>query len=127
MLPLIDRLSGSANCASSTDNYPDESIVYTLDPWDRAGGRPFYWSSKGDCNRDVSETLTYRLHMNLSVVHEVKIHPFKAYFQMGSPIYSVNKVRFRFGYRYSSSSLDLNSSLLDGSMSTNRSPCEDYI
>jgi len=67
------------------------------------------------------------LHMNLSVVHEVKIHPFKAYFQMGSPIYSANKVRFRFGYCYSSSSPGFNSSLLDGSMSTDRSPCEDYV
>jgi len=112
-------------CASSTDNYPDESIIYTLDPKDIEGGRPSYWSSKGESSRDVPETLTYRLLKNLSVVHEVKIRPFQAYFQRGTPIYSANKVRFRFGY--SSSSPGIKSSVLDGSMPSDRSPCEDYV
>lgn len=91
----------------------------------KTDGRPSYWSSKGESSRDVSETLTYRLHTNLSVVHEVKIRPFQAYFQRGAPIYSANAVRFRFGY--SSSSPAINSSILDLSMSSVRAPCEDYV
>lgn len=112
-------------CASSTDNDPDESIIYTLDPRDREDGRPSYWSSKGESSRDASETLTYRLLKDLSVVHEVKLRPFQAYFQRGTPIYSAKAVRFRFGY--SSSSPGINNSVLDGSMSSDRSPCEDYV
>jgi len=112
-------------CASSTDNDPDESIIYTLNPRDREEGRPSYWSSKGESSRDASETLTYRLLKNLSVVHEVKLRPFQAYFQRGTPIYSANAVRFRFGY--SCPSPGIKSSVLDGSMLSDRSPCEDYV
>lgn len=124
-LPMEKSCIREPICASSTDNYPDESIIYTLDPWDKKDGRPSYWSSKGESSSEVSETLTYRLHTNLSVVHEVKIHPFQAYFQRGAPIYSAKAVRFRFGY--SSSSPAINSSILDLSMSSERDPCEDYI
>jgi len=112
-------------CASSTDNYPRESVIFTLDPRIKKNGRPSYWSSKGESSRDVSETLTYRLHKKLSVVHEVKIRPFQAYFQRGTPIYSANAVRFRFGY--SISSPGIKSSVMDGSMSSDISPCEDYV
>ncbi|GLJ35997.1 hypothetical protein SUGI_0722010 [Cryptomeria japonica] len=84
---------------SSTDNYPDESVINTLDPRHiKDNGMPCYWSSKGESNVEVPETLTYALHTKLCVVHEVKIRPFKAYFQRGYPIYSSNAVRFRFGY-----------------------------
>jgi len=112
-------------CASSTDHYPRESIIFTLDPRDIKHGRPSYWSSKGESSRDVSETLTYRLHKKLSVVHEVKIRPFQAYFERETPIYSANAVRFRFGY--SSSSPGIKSSVLDGFMLSDRSPSEDYV
>ena len=124
-------------CASNIDNYLDGSIIYTLDPKDIEDGRPSYWSSKGESSRDVSETLTYRLHKKLSVVHEVKMRmtiygvhevttrPFQTNLQRGIPIYSTNAVRFRFGY--SSSSPGIKSFVLYGYVPSDRSPCKDYV
>ncbi|OAY72622.1 F-box protein [Ananas comosus] len=39
----------------------------------------------------------YKLEYDLCVVDEIKIQPFKAYFQSGWPIYSAKFVRFRMG------------------------------
>lgn len=66
-----------AICASSTDNYPDESIENTLEPSEIADGRPSYWSSGGQRDASVPESLTYRLVANLCIVSEIKIRPFK--------------------------------------------------
>ncbi|XP_042511170.1 F-box protein At4g00755-like [Macadamia integrifolia] len=84
--------------ASSTDNYPEESIDNTLEPSDRVERRPSYWSSKGENNPAVPETLTYKLVSRLCVITEISIQPFKAFFQFGYPIYSAKAVRFRIGY-----------------------------
>ncbi|GLT65326.1 hypothetical protein SLA2020_377640 [Shorea laevis] len=84
--------------ASSTDNYPDESIENTLEELDRVGWRPSYWSSKGQSKPEVPETLTYKLVADLCVVTEIRIKPFRAYFQLGSPIYSAKSVLFRMGH-----------------------------
>ncbi|KAJ4727022.1 F-box protein [Melia azedarach] len=85
-------------CASSTDNYPEESIHNTLEPRDRVARRASYWSSKGQSNPAVPETLLYKLAGDLCVINEVSIQPFQAYFQWGLPIYSAKTVRFRMGY-----------------------------
>lgn len=84
--------------ASSTDNYPDESIENTLIEADRVNMQPSYWSSRGECDPGTPETLLYRLCSRLCVVAEIKIQPFEAYFQYGSPIYSAKAVRFRMGH-----------------------------
>ncbi|CAA6673631.1 unnamed protein product [Spirodela intermedia] len=84
--------------ASSTDNYPDESIDNTLEPSDRMDAIPSYWSSGGSRDPDAPETLTYKLSSRLCVVHEIKLRPFQAYFQPGDPIYSAKAVRFRMGH-----------------------------
>lgn len=86
--------------ASSTDDFPRESIAQTLVPRSMYadGETASYWSSEGQSRQDVPETLTYALVSDLCVVHEVKIRPFLAYFQEGNPIYSAESVRFRFGY-----------------------------
>ncbi|KAI0520516.1 hypothetical protein KFK09_007992 [Dendrobium nobile] len=85
-------------CASSTDNIPDEGIENTLEPRDRVDMRPSYWSSGGQKNPEVPETLTYSLLSKLCVISEIKIQPFEAYFQYDNPIYSAKFVRFRMGY-----------------------------
>ncbi|KAJ6843186.1 F-box protein-like [Iris pallida] len=85
-------------CASSTDNYPVESIENTLIESDRVDMRPSYWSSKGERDPVVPETLTYRLDSKLCIINEIKVKPFEAYFQPGSPIYSAKAVRFRMGH-----------------------------
>ncbi|WOL10588.1 F-box protein [Canna indica] len=84
--------------ASSTDNYPDESIDNTLEPSEIADRRPSYWSSGGQRDPRVPESLTYRLVSNLCIVDEIKIKPFRAFFQYGNPIYSAKSVRFQMGY-----------------------------
>ncbi|KAK4740698.1 hypothetical protein SAY87_024286 [Trapa incisa] len=84
--------------ASSTDNYPEESIQNTLEPRDRIVDRASYWSSKGQSDPGVPETLLYRLISKLCVITEIHVHPFQAYFQFGFPIYSAKAVRFRAGH-----------------------------
>lgn len=47
--------------ASSTDNFPEESIINTLESRDRVDFRPYYWSSRGEADPDVPESLMYKL------------------------------------------------------------------
>ncbi|XP_062213126.1 F-box protein At4g00755-like [Phragmites australis] len=84
--------------ASSTDNFPEETIENTLEPIDRVEMRPSYWSSGGQSDPTIPECLIYRLHSDLCLIQEIKIQPFKAFFQYGDPIYSAQQVRFRMGY-----------------------------
>lgn len=84
--------------ASSTDNYPEESVRNTLEPRDRVERRASYWSSKGESDPKVSESLVYKLNAKLCIVTEIHIQPFQAYFQFGYPIYSAKSVRFRMGH-----------------------------
>ncbi|KAJ0038806.1 hypothetical protein Pint_23089 [Pistacia integerrima] len=62
--------------ASSTDNYPEESIHNTLEPRDRVARRASYWSSKGHSNPVVLETLIYKLARDLCVISEINMQPF---------------------------------------------------
>ena len=77
--PLRDCIS-EAISASSTDNYPAETIDNTLLP---AGivSRRAYWSSKGKSNPAVPETLTYKLVSEFCVITEIYIRPFKGIYQ----------------------------------------------
>ncbi|KAF7814607.1 F-box protein [Senna tora] len=84
--------------ASSTDNFPEESIDNTLEPRDMIGERASYWSSKGQNNPDVPETLTYKLVSQICVITEISVQPFEAFFQPGLPIYSAKSVRIKMGY-----------------------------
>ncbi|XP_002961963.2 F-box protein At4g00755 [Selaginella moellendorffii] len=86
--------------ASSTDN-PNEEVIQTLYPHPKrlSSGSPSYWSSTGQKLETVPEFLTYRMVTPLCVVEEIKLRPFEAFFQYGSPIYSPKFVRFYFGYQ----------------------------
>lgn len=84
--------------ASSTDNYPEESILNTLEPRDRIENGASYWSSQGQKDPSVHETLIYSLVGDLCVINEINVQPFQAFFQPGSPIYSAKSVRFRMGH-----------------------------
>lgn len=84
--------------ASSTDHYPEESIQNTLVPGDRVGQRASYWSSKGESDPTVPETLTYTLSSKICVITEIHINPFQAFFQFGFPLYSAKAVRFLMGH-----------------------------
>ncbi|PHT93476.1 hypothetical protein T459_01358 [Capsicum annuum] len=88
---------GSAVSASSTDNYPEESIVNTLTPGNRYQNMPSYWSSIGHSDSNAMETLIYKLKADLCVITEINIQPFE-----GKPICSAKSVRFRLGHLKSS-------------------------
>ncbi|KAF8379427.1 hypothetical protein HHK36_028862 [Tetracentron sinense] len=109
---MIKDCSLNAISASSTDNYPEESIQNTLVPGDRDEERPSYWSSEGKSDPSVPETLTYKLITNLWVITEISVQPFQAYFQVGVPIYSAKAVRFRMGHLRSP--MEIGSDFLDG-------------
>ena len=68
--PVGDCIS-EAISASSTD-HPEESIDNTL-----ISLRDSYWSSIGQSNPAVPETLIYKLVSELCVITEINIHPFK--------------------------------------------------
>ncbi|KAM7273097.1 hypothetical protein ACFE04_027761 [Oxalis oulophora] len=92
--------------ASSTDNYPEETIENTLEPRHVVDSRPSYWSSEGASNPAASETLIYKLMSSMCLVTEIHVKPFQAYFQYGFPIYSSRAVRFRMGQLKIPSELD---------------------
>ncbi|KAL2460730.1 F-box domain-containing protein [Abeliophyllum distichum] len=94
--------------ASSTDNYPDESVVNTLNPKDRFIRRASYWSSTGQNDPDVPETLIYKLRDGIWLVTEIDIQPFEAFFQPGKPIYSAKYVRFRISHPKSPREIESN-------------------
>ncbi|KAL2485377.1 F-box protein [Abeliophyllum distichum] len=94
--------------ASSTHNYPDESVVNTLNPKDRFFGRASYWSSTGQNDPDVPETLIYKLRDGIWLVTEIDIQPFEAFFQPGKPIYSAKYVRFRISHTKSPREIESN-------------------
>jgi hypothetical protein len=62
--------------ASSTDNFPYETIVHTLDEHDVVNFRPSYWSSCGADDPEEPESLTYRLNSDICIVDEIKVLPF---------------------------------------------------
>ncbi|CAM8971051.1 unnamed protein product [Rhodiola kirilowii] len=84
--------------ASSTDNFPEESVKNTLEPNDKNEQRASYWSSKGEADPTIPETLIYELQAKLCVVTEIHVQPLQAFFQSGAPIYSAKSVRFRLGH-----------------------------
>ncbi|KAK3008623.1 hypothetical protein RJ639_013810 [Escallonia herrerae] len=94
--------------ASSTDNYPEESIQNTLEPSDRIEHRASYWSSEGESDPAVAETLVFKLIANLFVIIEIHVQPFQAYFQFGFPIYSEKAVRFRMGHYKNPTNVEAN-------------------
>lgn len=107
--PMLDKnCIREAVSASSTDNYPEESIVQTLYPRPRYSDEqtPSYWSSTGQSDVNCPETLTYHLVSPLCVVHGVCIRPFQAFFQPEQPIYSAMHVRIRLGYAIKSARTD---------------------
>ncbi|KAI3960561.1 hypothetical protein MKW92_042245 [Papaver armeniacum] len=83
--------------ASSTDHYPEEMIHLTLEPTDRVYGRPSYWSSLGESNPEVPETLTYKLVSKLCFITEINIQPFQVFYD-DFPICSAKAFRFRVGH-----------------------------
>jgi len=75
--PVRKNCISKAISASSTDNYPEESILHTLEPGDRTEYRASYWSSKGENDPSVPETLVYKLVSEMCLVTEIHVQPFQ--------------------------------------------------
>ena len=86
---LPEDCISKAISASSTDNYPEESIENTLQPADIFPHRPLYWSSKGQENPAVPETLIYKLKSEFCVITEIKIRPFEGMRQHFCKLYAL--------------------------------------
>ncbi|KAJ3690360.1 hypothetical protein LUZ61_019524 [Rhynchospora tenuis] len=84
--------------ASSTDRFPDERIENTLEPREEVNWRPSYWSSAGEVDPAVPESLMYQLNYDLTFVDEIMIQPFREFFQNVDRIYSSKYVRFKLGH-----------------------------
>ncbi|XP_074271248.1 F-box protein At4g00755-like [Silene latifolia] len=95
----IGEILSYAVSASSTDNYPDESAYNTLEPGDETSHGASYWSSSGQSNPEVPETLTYKLTSNFCLITEINVQPFQDFLLPDCPIYSAKAVRFRLGYK----------------------------
>ncbi|KAI3432093.1 F-box domain-containing protein [Psidium guajava] len=65
--------------ATSTDNNPEESIQNTMEPRDRIQHRASYWSSKGESDPKVSESLVYKLNAKLCIITKIRIQPFQGH------------------------------------------------
>lgn len=64
--------------ASTTDNYPAESVVNILLPDDKyPWGGTSYWSSKGQNDPNVPESILYKLDGGICIVTEIDIRPFE--------------------------------------------------
>ncbi|GFP93047.1 F-box protein at4g00755 [Phtheirospermum japonicum] len=96
-VPMKDCLQKAVS-ASSTDRMPDESVESTVGSMGRLTGRASYWSSKGQSDPTVPETLIYKMKPGIWVITEIDIQPFEAFFQPDNPIYSAKSVRFRLGH-----------------------------
>lgn len=84
--------------ASSTDHV-EESALNLLIPEERVtfGMGVSYWSSKGSDSAGSVDWVALRLAHPLCLLREVRLRPFKAWFQPGAPIYAPQFVRFRVG------------------------------
>lgn len=76
----LSECIADAISASSTDNYPEESIHNTLEPRDRVAWGASYWSSKGQSDSASCEMLTYKLVADICVINEISIRPFQGYY-----------------------------------------------
>ncbi|GFP93046.1 F-box protein at4g00755 [Phtheirospermum japonicum] len=95
--PLRDCLQMAVS-ASSTDCLPDESVENTVGWTGKLTGQALYWSSKGQSDPTVPETLIYKMKPGIWVITEIDIKPFEAFFQPENLIYSAKSVRFRLGH-----------------------------
>lgn len=80
---VSDSAKPSAECilhcigASSTDDFPIETMENTLDEEEIINFRPSYWSSGGADDPEAPESLTYRLNSDICIVDEIRVRPYQ--------------------------------------------------
>ncbi|KAI8591909.1 hypothetical protein BDZ88DRAFT_18389 [Geranomyces variabilis] len=86
------ELIESGFAASSEDDAEVQSIAACLDPSPRS-----FWSSKPSPSAASSEWLTFKLTQTVTVIHSVRVRPYKATYQRGMPIYAPRRIQVRIG------------------------------
>ncbi|PIN16249.1 hypothetical protein CDL12_11126 [Handroanthus impetiginosus] len=81
--------------ASSTQSYPEESIVNVLLPCRRFLWGDSYWSSRGCRVSNVPEKILFKLCGDVSIVTDIQIRPAQ---RLDHHVYSAISVRFRMGH-----------------------------
>ncbi|KAL5727688.1 hypothetical protein ACHQM5_000856 [Ranunculus cassubicifolius] len=95
------RINCMSNAIKATSTISrDMGIRNTLEPLE-IGKEVSYWSSYGERNDMVPETLKYKLISNLCFITEINIQPFQDSSQTGHPIFSAKAVQFRVSYHNS--------------------------
>ncbi|CAL5199416.1 unnamed protein product [Lathyrus oleraceus] len=97
LIPMNNCIS-QAICASSTNDHLRESYTNTLEPRDITEHGASYWSSIGQTDPSVTETLLYRLYSRMCLVTDIHVQPFQGLINGSSPIYSAKAIRFRLGW-----------------------------
>ncbi|KAI7737580.1 hypothetical protein M8C21_027451, partial [Ambrosia artemisiifolia] len=93
--PLANCIANPVS-ASSTDRYPEESIMNTVAPINTITLLGSYWSSIGTDDPDTPETLIYRLTANFCVITDIYLHPWQDPYT--SCLCSSGFVRFQMGH-----------------------------
>jgi hypothetical protein len=75
--PYVKNCISNAIAASSTNNYPEESIMNTLEPGDRTENRVSYWLSEGHSASNIPESLVYKLCSNICLITKIRVQPFQ--------------------------------------------------
>ena len=57
-----------------------------------------FWSSKGSADPDSSEFLIYTLKQPICIITSIDILPYKAHFQLGSPVYAPRSIQIETGF-----------------------------
>ncbi|PIN16248.1 hypothetical protein CDL12_11125 [Handroanthus impetiginosus] len=81
--------------ASSTQSYPEESVVNVVLPSINYSWGDSYWSSTGCHDRNVPEKIMFKLYGDVCIVTEIEIQPFQ---RLDHQVYSANSVRLRMGH-----------------------------
>ncbi|XP_051124496.1 F-box protein At4g00755-like [Andrographis paniculata] len=94
--------------ASSTRNYPKDSVVNVLLPSDLFYYQASQWSSTGHTHGDVCESILFKLDGGICIVTHVDIQPFQVRSHEGDLIFSASSVRFKMGQASFPRSLNIN-------------------
>lgn len=76
LIPM-DNCISQAICASTMNDPIRESLTNTLEPRDITEHGPSYWSSIGQSDPSVIETLLYRLYSKICLVTDIHVKPFQ--------------------------------------------------
>ncbi|KAJ3174692.1 hypothetical protein HDU87_006941 [Geranomyces variabilis] len=86
------ELIESGFAASTEDDAAVQSIAACLDSSPRS-----FWSSKPSPSAATSEWLTFKLTQMVTIIHSVRVRPYKATYQRGMPIYAPRRLQVRIG------------------------------